>query len=1393
MTTSYKKILRWLCAGFFLSSCGTSEPQAGIGDDPGGIKDGGPPVVIDTTCPNEGQVRECGRVEHIDGNYVTCSMGHQTCQNGHWTICTGDHYVKRSLPTRRLDSNGAHTLAAAGPVCSNICDPYCVTQQPDPSTVDAAGIRPGNGGGITLAPEGGSEGGTTEGGSGCSGLQCQIASCAAGSPTTVSGVVYDPAGKNPLYNAYVYVPRNASDVPPAFGSGASCDTCGGTGSFNALQVAQTDAAGRFTLTNVPSGANIPIVVVMGKWRREIVLTTVSSCRDNTVSGNCTAPSAADCMFRLPKNQRDGYDPVARTYTKADIPQIAIVSGGADPFDCLLLKAGIDPAEFGDNASTKRVHYYESDARPGNSLNAGYGSQIVGSTLWNNFNSRAPSMMSYDVILLPCEGAAINKQTTGNTPYANLIRYANAGGRSFITHYGYVWLEYPAAKGYVAAPDNWGSVATWTPTGSTMTSTVNTQDPLTGIVNVGFPKGGTFATWLQNVSATTTPGQLTIHEGRQDLTTIGANAQSWMTATNTRYPLFPTYTNLFTFNTPWAAAAANQCGRVVYSDFHVSANALVGGTNQCLTNTDCGYTATCVGATPGSIGRCSEPCRTAADCPNSLYSCQGATVGTCQTAGCRRDRDCGGGRTCDNGVCSCSSSADCGNGTCGGATCTPISCTSSSQCGAGTCSGGTCNSVACHGNGDCGLGTCGGTGRDGTCTAGAACHKDADCGRTGTCGTGTGASIGTCSTSGGACHKNADCDSGGCGSTTANKGTCSLGGGTTCHKNADCDSNSCGSGSGSSTGACAVGGGTTCHKNADCDSNSCGNGTGSSKGTCAVAGGTACHKNGDCDSNSCGSGTGSTAGTCNVGNATTCHADTDCDSGSCGSGTGASTGTCTAGTCTRNRDCGSGGRCTLGVCTAGTCSVNSDCGTVALLGICTGATCSSKNCGDDASCGVSRLCNGAKCSNPAACAVDTDCTKSQSCSGAKCSTPAACAVDTDCTKSQQCTGAKCSTPPACSVDTDCAKSQLCNGAKCASQTCANDAACGASRLCNGAKCSRSACSNDSQCPTGVACSNATCTPPATCGNNTDCGTGGRCSNAMCSANACSSSSDCGSGSTCHGSCMPRSCVTGADCLSGICNAGVCGCNANEQCATSQTCVGATTGSCQKACVTDAECAPDTCYNGTCGGCRTSNDCHDNSFSPTCTGVTAGSYGTCSVYTPGEFPGACRQGNLSSQEKALEFMFFDLTACVSPDNAPPPTPMNTPPWYNPATFTEDFVASCPKATGPIWREFDWQANIPSTASIVFEAQSGDTTATLLPATPLALATATTTTNTGPTMSNYDVAFIDTGRNGSGAFNTASPPVVSRDVLRLRITLNPTTDHLQAPTLVQWKVQYDCVPDQ
>ena len=40
--------------------------------------------------------------------------------------------------------------------------------------------------------------------------------------------------------------------------------------------------------------------------------------------------------------------------------------------------------------------------------------------------------------------------------------------------------------------------------------------------------------------------------------------------------------------------------------------------------------------------------------------------------------------------------------------------------------------------------------------------------------------------------------------------------------------------------------------------------------------------------------------------------------------------------------------------------------------------------------------------------------------------------------------------------------------------------------------------------------------------------------------------------------------------------------------------------------------------------------------------------------GDVPGSCQATALSQQEKALEFLFFDLAACVTNDTQPPPPP-------------------------------------------------------------------------------------------------------------------------------------------
>jgi hypothetical protein len=374
---------------------------------------------------------------------------------------------------------------------------------------------------------GGPDGGPGTGQDGdrpCTGLCLQQVSCPGSLKTQLTGTVYDPAGKVPLYNVLVYVPN--APVSPIT-TGASCDRCGNV-SGDPLVTALTDPAGKFTLDNVPVGDNIPLVIQVGKWRRQVTIPSVAGCT--------SAPLPA-ALTRLPANKQEG-----------DMPQMAIASGNADPFECLLTKMGIDLAEFTPGpGGTGRVHYFVENGVPMPSAPAA-------STLYNDLTA----MRNYDIIFLPCEGSERNKPDPADQ---NLVQYTAVGGRVFTTHYGYAWLHLGAAP--------FPNTGSWGPGQSDRySSTV----PQMATINQGFPKGAAFAQWLVNVQASSQLGQLGLLEARHDLNSAtDPPSTTWATVADMPAPNM-TATMHITFNTPIGVPDDQLCGRVVYSDFHVSATA-----------------------------------------------------------------------------------------------------------------------------------------------------------------------------------------------------------------------------------------------------------------------------------------------------------------------------------------------------------------------------------------------------------------------------------------------------------------------------------------------------------------------------------------------------------------------------------------------------------------------------------------------------------------------------------------------------------------------------------------------------------------------------------------------------------------------------------------------------
>jgi hypothetical protein len=421
---------------------------------------------------------------------------------------------------------------------------------------------------INVAGTTGTGGGSEDTGP-CEGLECQqttctlgnctMPACAANAPlTTVSGKVFDPAGKVPLYNVVVYVPNGPV---PAFTDGAVCDRCDAS-IANPVASAITDTQGAFKLEDVPVGSDIPLVIQVGKWRRQIVVPAVTACVDTPL----TDPN----VTRLPRNQMEG-----------DIPQIAITTGGADSMECLPRRMGIDDAEFTTEAGTGRIHLY-SGADSGQStatkafastLNAG--ATLTRSTqLWND----KAMLKKYDIVIFSCEGATIEAEKPPADRQA-VYDYVSEGGRLFASHWHHIWFS----EGPAPVP----SIATWR-------DREDPQNPAIGMINTTFPKGAAFADWLVNVGASQTSGQLSIIEARDNMQLVDeTKATRWITvdANEECVPgcqndddlsdaerdacvadcnANPSAVEYMSFNAPLDVPEEQKCGRAVYNDVHVSA-------------------------------------------------------------------------------------------------------------------------------------------------------------------------------------------------------------------------------------------------------------------------------------------------------------------------------------------------------------------------------------------------------------------------------------------------------------------------------------------------------------------------------------------------------------------------------------------------------------------------------------------------------------------------------------------------------------------------------------------------------------------------------------------------------------------------------------------------------
>jgi hypothetical protein len=206
-----------------------------------------------------------------------------------------------------------------------------------------------------------------------------------------------------------------------------------------------------------------------------------------------------------------------------------------------------------------------------------------SGLWASYDQ----LKSYDIVLLSCEAAPTS---IANVPAstAAMQTYTSAGGRVFAEHYHYEWFTDPSS---VFVNDN---IATWFDTESESgggggggggasdkySSTVNAVIETTLPSGAAFPKGQALQTWLDTTVGAETGGQLPIAVGRHNATVSATNVSTpWA---QTASGVAPASTQYFSFDTPIGGdknpdgGTPNYCGRVVFSDLHVSGGSGGGG-------------------------------------------------------------------------------------------------------------------------------------------------------------------------------------------------------------------------------------------------------------------------------------------------------------------------------------------------------------------------------------------------------------------------------------------------------------------------------------------------------------------------------------------------------------------------------------------------------------------------------------------------------------------------------------------------------------------------------------------------------------------------------------------------------------------------------------------------
>jgi hypothetical protein len=239
------------------------------------------------------------------------------------------------------------------------------------------------------------------------------------------------------------------------------------------------------------------------------------------------------------------------------------------------KLGIDDNEFGVSGDARSVHLYHGNGTA--AYQAGFG-QVGGTTLppAKPFWDSPAALATYDIVLLSCEGNQLVDAAGGATVGTNdkpqtslqaIHDYAGVGGRVFMSHWHNVWIGGDDRATPVVGLPDWMTIGTWN------FGAAQDQEAVNAVVDTGVTKGTSFATWLMNVGASTTLGEIPILTSArytlQSNDPTRGDRRAFVDATTPNNPKAHVSTQFLQFTTPNDLPEDQRCGKVVFSDMHVA--------------------------------------------------------------------------------------------------------------------------------------------------------------------------------------------------------------------------------------------------------------------------------------------------------------------------------------------------------------------------------------------------------------------------------------------------------------------------------------------------------------------------------------------------------------------------------------------------------------------------------------------------------------------------------------------------------------------------------------------------------------------------------------------------------------------------------------------------------